>query len=103
MPCEVPSRPVDVGVNLIVQLDRRSELLLAPQQVMKEETDHLTVDVGIEVEDVTLDRERVVFVHCGTDADVRHALECSGKALEVGGRDVDTAARMQLVRRLDVD
>ena len=44
-------------------------------QAVAVEADGVAVDVGVEIEDVALDRRRVVFVQRRTDADVRHAFE----------------------------
>src|SRR5947208_3247640 len=103
MPREKPSRPVDVLVDLIVQLEGRAELSLAPQQLMKIQPHDIAVDVGIEVEDVALDRHSIVFEQRRPHADVRDALKRTGEALEAGRGHVDAAAWIELVRRIDVD
>src|SRR5579859_262599 len=103
MPCEELSRPLDVVANLIRQLQRRSELLLAPQQLVKVHAYVVVVDIRIEIEDVALDRNRVILVERRPHADVRDALETTRETLEARRRDVDTAAGVELVRRIDVD
>src|SRR5436305_5305903 len=103
MPREIPSRPVDVDMDLMVQLERRAELLLTPEQMMKIEADRVAVDIRIEVEDVTLDCQRVILVQRRANSDVRHTLERSGETLEPRCRHVDASARMQLIARFDVD
>src|SRR5581483_7420296 len=62
VPGEIPSRSFDVKVNLVVQLQRRAELLLAPQQLVEVEPHDVAVDVGVEIEDVALDGQGVIFV-----------------------------------------
>ena len=59
MPREEAARALDVRVNLLVQLQRRAELLFTAQQVVKVQPDDIAVNVGIEIEDVTLDGQRV--------------------------------------------
>src|SRR6202011_2422170 len=102
MPREILPRSLDVHMDLMVQLERRAELLFAPQKMMEVEPDHIAVDVGIEVEDVALDGQRVILVQRRADSDVRHALERAREAFEARGCRVDASARMQLVGRLDV-
>src|SRR5439155_16975365 len=63
----------------------------------------IAVDVGIEVEDVALDRHSIVFEQRRPHADVRDALKRTGEALETGRGHVDAAAWIELVRRIDVD
>src|SRR5437879_1840571 len=46
VPQEIPARGLDVGANLIGQLQRRAELLLAPDQLVEVEPHGLVVDVG---------------------------------------------------------
>src|SRR3954464_10691791 len=103
MPEEVPPRPLDVHPDLVRQLERRTELLLAPQQLVEVETDGIAVDVRIEIEDVALDRDGVVFVERRPDADVGHAFEASVEALEARRGDVDAGPRIEVVLRIDVD
>src|SRR5205807_10666968 len=79
---EVAPRPLDVQADLVGQLQRGAELLLAPQQLVEVEPHGVSVDVRIEVEDVALDGGGVVLVERGADADVRDALEGAAETLE---------------------
>src|ERR1044072_3803219 len=88
---EVASRALDVVADLIGQLQRRPELLLAPHQLVEVEAHAVVVDVGVEVEDVALDGDGVVLVQRRAHADVGHALEAAVEALEARGGDVDAA------------
>src|SRR5438309_1995781 len=99
---EPPAGAIDVAANLVRQLQRRAELLLAAEERVEVEPDRLAVDVRVEVEDVALDGRRVIFVEGGADADVRDALERAGEALEARRRDIDAGAGKELVRRIDV-
>src|ERR1043165_4617894 len=103
MPPEVAARALDVVADLPRQLDRGAELLLAAQQRVEVEPHGVAVDVGVEVEDVALDRDRVVLVERRADADVRHALEAAVEALEARRGDEDAAVGIELVERIDVD
>src|SRR2546428_9972178 len=103
MPCEEPTRPLDVRVNLSVQLERRAELLLGPQKLMEVEPDHIAVNIRIEIKDVTLDRQRVILIERRPHADIRDALERAGEALQARSGHIDAAAGKELVRRIDVD
>src|SRR3954447_1536732 len=100
---EVPARALDVVADLPRQLDRGAELLLAAQQLVEEEPHRVAVDVRVEVEDVALDRDRVVLVQRRADADVRHALEAAVEALEARRGHEHAAVRIELVERIDVD
>src|SRR5260370_1178419 len=102
MPQEVLPRALNVGTNLIRQLDRRSEMLLAQEQGVEVESHRVDIDVRVEVEDMALDGDGVILVQRRPNADVRHALERAGETLESGGGDVDPSARMELVERVDV-
>src|SRR5438105_3322502 len=103
MPLKVSPRPLDVGANLIGQLHRRAELSLAANELVKVNAHRIVVDVRVEVEDVALDGDGVVFVQRGAHADVGHALERAVEALETRRGDVDAAAGEELVGRIDVD
>src|SRR5256885_10671495 len=103
MPQEVLPRPLDVVTDLVRQLQRRAELLLAPQELVEVEAHGVAIDVGVEVEDVALDGHGVVLVQRRAHADVGHALEGAGEALESRRRHVDAAARKELVERVHVD
>src|SRR5437016_5267008 len=100
---EVAARALDVVADLPRQLHRGAELLLAPQQGVEVEPHGVAVDVGVEVEDVTLDRDPVVLVKRRADADVRHALEAAVEALEARRRHEDAAVGIELVEGIDVD
>src|SRR5436309_12513764 len=97
------ARALDVVADLIRQLQRGTKLLFAPEQGVKVEPHRVVVDVRVEVEDVALDRRRIIFVKSRTDADVRDALERAGKAFEARRRHVDARAGEQLVCRIDID
>src|SRR5436305_5558102 len=103
MPQEVAARALDVVADLPRQLDGGAELLLAPQQGVEEEPHRVAVDVGIEVEDVALDGDRVILVERRADADVRHALEGAVEALEARRGHEDAAVGIELVEGIDVD
>src|ERR1043165_5560842 len=94
---------IDVVADLIRELQRRAELLFAPEERVEVEPHRVPVDVRVEVEDVALDRSRVVFVEGRADADVRDALERAGEALEARRRDVDAGSGEELVCRVYVD
>src|SRR4029077_12552413 len=103
MPREIPSRPIDIQPDLVRQLERRAELLLASQQLVEVHAHGIAVDIGIEVEDVALDRDPVVLVQGRPDTDIRHTPETAIEALEARCGDIDAAAREELIRRIDVD
>jgi len=102
MLCEIPSGAVDVKMNLVVELERRSELPLAPQQLVEIKPHDVAVHVRLEIENVTLDRNRVILVQRRPDADVGDALETTRETLEARCGDVDAAAGVQLVGRIDI-
>src|SRR5688572_14528080 len=99
---EVTAGALDVLPDLIGQLQRGSELLLAPQQSVEVEAHRVAVDVGVEVEDVALDRRRVVFVQRRPHADVRDAGERAVEALEARRGDEYAPAGKELVVRVHV-
>src|SRR5256885_2385085 len=103
MPREEPPRPLDIGVDLMVEFQRRAELLLAAQKLMKVEPHDVAVNIRVEIEDVALDGQRVILVERRADSDVRDALERSREALETRRRDVNPTAGEKLVGRIDVD
>src|ERR1044071_355429 len=70
---------------------------------MEVEPHRVAVDVGVEVEDVALDGDRVVFIQRRADTDVRHALEGAVEALEARRGDEDAAVGIELIERIDVD
>src|SRR5262249_37789204 len=102
MPREVAARLFNVLSYLVGQLQRGAELFLAPDQLVEVKPHGVVVDVGVEVEDVTLDGDGVVLVQRRPHADVGHALERAVEALEARRGDVDAAAGEELVRRVDV-
>src|SRR5437867_2511562 len=103
MPREEPSGPIDVRVDLIVQFQCRAELPLAPQKMMKVQAHDVAVDVGVEIKDVTLDGQRVIFIQRRANADVGHAFKRMREALEPRSGHVDAGAGVELVRWFDVD
>src|ERR1044071_6977704 len=99
---KVLARPRDVLANLVGELERGAELLFAPQELVEVEAHGVAVDIGVEVEDVALDGDRIVFVERRTHADVGHALEGARETLEARRRDVPAAAGKELVRGIDI-
>src|SRR5688572_26621725 len=103
MPEEVTARPLDVLADLVGELQCRAELLLAAEETMKVDADRVAIHVRVEVDDVALDRRRVVLIERGSDADIGDALERAREALESRRRHVDAAAREQIVCGIDID
>src|SRR5437667_4614454 len=103
MPEEVAAGALDVEPDLVRQLQCRTELLLAAEELVEVQPHRVAVDVGVEVEDVALDGDGVVLVERGAHADVGHALEAAGEALEARGGDVNARAGEEVVGRVHVD
>src|SRR5687768_5738525 len=59
---EVAAGALDVLPDLVGELERGAELVLAPKQSVEVEAHRIAVDVRVEVENVALDRGRVIFV-----------------------------------------
>src|SRR5687767_14276648 len=99
---EESSGAFDVLANLIGQFESRPKLALSPQQAMKIDAHHVVIDVGIEVENMALDRDGVVLVQCWAHADIGHAFEVSGECLEAGRGHVHPRSWEKIVGRIDV-
>src|SRR5688572_18023756 len=99
---EVAAGALDVLPDLIRELQRGAELMLAPKQSVEVEAHRVAVNVRVEIQDVALDGGRVILVERRPHADVRHAGEGAVEALEAGRGHVHGAAGKELVEGIHV-